>query len=88
MEKSRLLNVEKPITLAKFLKELALERNTEIVKMFDTVRIYDNIGNEIYDSFEVGTLISDFEMFAHLDDEVKKARATDYDKYFLIEIFL
>lgn len=85
MENSRLLNVNKPITLAKFLKELALERNAEIDQI---IRIYDKIGNEIYDSFEVGTLISDFDMFEHLDDEVKKARETDYDDYLLIEIYL
>lgn len=84
MENSRLLNVNKPITLAKFLKELALERNAEIDQI---IRIYDKIGNEIYDSFEVGTLISDFDMFEHLDDEVKKARETDYDDYLLIEIY-
>ena len=76
--------MNKPITLAKFLKELALERNAEIDQI---IRIYDKIGNEIYDSFEVGTLISDFDMFEHLDDEVKKARETDYDDYLLIEIY-
>ena len=99
MEKSRLLNVNKPITLAKFLKELALERNAEIVKMFKedlisskllpkTIMVYDKFGNTIYDSIDTGTLISDFDMFEHLDDEVKKAYETDYDDYLLIEIHI
>ena len=51
-------------------------------------RIYDSIGNEIYDSIETGHLISDFELFEHLDDPVKKAYETDYDDYFLIEIHI
>lgn len=99
MENSKLLNVNKPITLAKFLKELSLQRNAEIDQMSiedaisfkriaKTIRIYDNIGNEIYDSLKTGMLISDFELFEHLDDQVKKAYETDYDDYFLIEIHL
>ena len=99
MENSRLLNVNKPITLAGFLKELSLQRNAEIDKMTiedvisfkripKTIRIYDSIGNEIYDSLATGKLISDFDMFEHLDDEVKKARETDYDEYLLVEIYL
>ena len=100
MENSKLLNVNKPITLAKFLKELSLQRNAEIrqipVEALITkgsltkkvVRIYDKIGNTIYDSIETGNLISDFELFEHLDDEVKKAYETDYIDYLLVEIFL
>ena len=99
MENSKLLNVNKPITLAKFLKELSLQRNAEIDQMSiedvisfkriaKTIRIYDNIGNEIYDSLKTGMMISDFELFEHLDDEVKKAYETDYDEYSLIEIYL
>ena len=99
MDNSRLLNVNKPITLARFLKELSLQRNAEIdqISIEDVIsfkripkiiRIYDSIGNEIYDSIETGNLISDFDMFEHLDDEVKKAYETDYDDYLLIEIFL
>ena len=99
MENSRLLNVNKPITLARFLKELSLQRNAEIVKMFNedlisckrkakTISIYDKFGNEIYDSIATGNLISDFELFEHLEDEVKKAYETDYDDYLLIEIHI
>ena len=99
MENTRLLNVNKPITLAKFLKELSLQRNAEIDQMSiedaisfkriaKTIRIYDNIGNEIYDSLKTGMLLSDFELFEHLDDQVKKAYETDYEEYLLIEIFL
>lgn len=99
MENSKLLNVEKHITLAKFLKELSLQRAAEIRQMSieelistkllsKTIRIYDKIGNEIYDSLNTGTLISDFELFSHLDDEVKKAYETDYIDYLLVEIFL
>lgn len=99
MENSKLLNVNKPITLAGFLKELSLQRNAEIDQMSiedaisfkriaKTIRIYDNIGNEIYDSLKTGMLISDFELFEHLDDQVKKAYETDYEEYLLIEIFL
>lgn len=99
MENSKLLNVNKPITLAGFLKELSLQRNAEIDQMSiedaisfkriaKTIRIYDNIGNEIYDSLKTGMLISDFELFEHLDDEVKKAYETDYVDYLLVEIFL
>ena len=99
MDNSRLLNVNKPITLAKFLKELSLQRIVELRQMpiedvisfkrkAKTIRIYDSIGNEIYDSIETGHLISDFELFEHLDDPVKKAYETDYDDYFLIEIHL
>lgn len=98
MENSRLLNVEKHITLARFLKELSLQRIAEIDKkpiedvisfkrIPKIIRIYDSIGNEIYDSIETGNLISDFDMFEHLDDEVKKARETDYG-ILLIEIYL
>ena len=98
MENSRLLNVNKPITLARFLKELSLQRNAEIAQMPiedvisfkripKTIRVYDKIGNTIYDSIDTGNLISDFELFEHLDDEVKKARETDYG-ILLIEIFL
>lgn len=99
MENSKLLNVNKPITLAKFLKELSLQRCAEIRQMSiedaisfkriaKTIRIYDNIGNEIYDSLKTGMLLSDFELFEHLDDQVKKAYETDYEEYLLIEIFL
>lgn len=99
MENSRLLNVNKPITLAKFLKELSLQRNAEIDQMSiedvisfkriaKTIRIYDSIGNEIYDSIKTGMMISDFELFEHLDDEVKKAYETDYIDYLLVEIHL
>lgn len=99
MDNSRLLNVNKPITLAKFLKELSLQRNAEIDQMSiedaisfkriaKTIRIYDNIGNEIYDSLKTGMLLSDFELFEHLEDEVKKARETEYEEYLLIEIHL
>ena len=99
MDNSRLMNVNKPITLAKFLKELSLQRNAEIKQMSieelistkllsKTIRIYDKIGNTIYDSIDSGHLISDFELFEHLEDEVKKAYETDYDDYFLIEIHL
>lgn len=99
MKNSRLLNVNKPITLAGFLKELSLQRNAEIDQMSiedaisfkriaKTIRIYDNIVNEIYDSLKTGMLISDFELFEHLDDEVKKAYETDYVDYLLVEIFL
>lgn len=99
MENSKLLTVNKPITLAKFLKELSLQCKDEIKQMPiedvisfkripKTIRIYDNIGNEIYDSLKTGTLISDFELFEHFDDEVKKAYETDYVEYSLIEIFL
>ena len=99
MDNSRLMNVNKPITLAKFLKELSLQRNAEIKQMSieelistkllsKTIRIYDKIGNTIYDSIDSGHLISDFELFEHLDDPVKKAYETDYDDYFLIEIHL
>lgn len=99
MENTRLLNVNKPITLAGFLKELSLQRDAEIRQMSiedlisfkrlpKTIMIYDRIGNEIYDSIDTGHLISDFELFEHLDDEVKKAYETDYDEYILIEIFL
>ena len=90
MDNTRLLNVNKPITLAKFLKELSLQRNAD-VQCKTQIEIYDSIGNEIYDSIATGkgNLISDFELFEHLDDEVKKAYETDYyDEYFLIEIFL
>lgn len=99
MDNSRLLNINKPITLAKFLKELSLHRNAEIDQMSiedaisfkriaKTIRIYDNIGNEIYDSLKTGMMISDFELFEHLDDEVKKAYETDYIDYLLVEIHL
>ena len=99
MDNSRLMNVNKPITLAKFLKELSLQRNAEIKQMSieelistkllsKTIRIYDKIGNTIYDSIETWNLISDFELFEHLDDEVKKAYETDYIDYLLVEIFL
>ena len=99
MENSRLLNVNKPITLAGFLKELSLQRNAEIDQMSieeaisfkripKSIRIYDKIGNTIYDSIETGNLISDFELFEHLDDEVKKAYETDYGEYLLIEIHI
>ena len=54
MDNSRLMNVNKPITLAKFLKELSLQRNAEIKQMSieelistkllsKTIRIYDKI---------------------------------------------
>ena len=100
MDNTRLLNVNKPITLAKFLKELSLQRNAEIRQMpvealitkgsltKKVVSIYDMFGNEIYDTFATGKLISDFELFEHLEDEVKKAYETDYDDYFLIEIHI
>ena len=99
MDNSRLLNVNKPITLAKFLKELSLQRDAEIRKMSieelisvklpkKNIEIYDSFGNEIYDSDLTGNLISDFELFEHLDDQVKKAYETDYGDYLLIEIFL
>lgn len=99
MENSRLLNVNKPITLAKFLKELSLQRIVELRQMpiedvinfkrkAKTIRIYDKIGNTIYDSIGTGKLISDFELFEHLDDEVKKAYETDYDDYLLIEVYI
>jgi hypothetical protein len=99
MDNTRLLNVNKPITLAKFLKELSLQRIVELRQMpiedvinfkrkAKTIRIYDKIGNTIYDSIGTGKLISDFELFEHLDDEVKKAYETDYIDYLLVEIFL
>lgn len=93
MENTRLLNVNKPITLAKFLKELSLQRNAEILTTKGSltkkvVSIYDRFGNEIYDTFATGKLISDFELFEHLDDEVKKAYETDYVDYLVVEIFL
>jgi hypothetical protein len=99
MDNSRRLNVDKPITLAKFLKELSLQRVAEIRQMSiedlisfkrkaKTITIYDRIGNEIYDSDTTGTLISDFELFEHLDDEVKKAYETEHAEYSWIEIFL
>lgn len=100
MDNSRLLNVNKPITLARFLKELSLQRIAEIRQMpvealitkgsltAKVVRVYDKIGNTIYDSIDTGKLISDFELFEHLEDEVKKAYETDYDDYFLIEIHI
>lgn len=99
MDNTRLLNVNKPITLAKFLKELSLQRIVELRQMSiedvinfkrkaKTITIYDRIGNEIYDSDTTGTLISDFELFEHLDDEVKKAYETEHVEYSWIEIFL
>lgn len=99
MENTRLLNVNKPITIAGFLKELSLQRNAEIAQIpiedlinfkrkAKIITIYDRIGNEIYDSDTTGTLISDFELFEHLDDEVKKAYETEHVEYSWIEIFL
>lgn len=81
------MNVNKPTTLSQFLKELSLQHGADF-KCKTQIIIYDSIGNEIYDSLETGTLISDFELFEHLDDQVKKAYETDYGEYLLIEIFL
>lgn len=99
MDKITPLVFQKPITLAKFLKELALQDSAEISaipleELINTKRpskkieVTDKTGNAIYDTDLTGNLISDFELFECLDENVKEARKTEDGNTVIFEIFL